>query len=89
METKIEAKKFTLTVKCYGKYLSSIENGDTQDVISFAENYKEPFPTNTIRTALLELKSGETEYIDWHTNNSKLLGMIPEYHRDIFLKRLC
>jgi hypothetical protein len=42
METKIEAKKFTLTVKCYGKYLTSIENVDTQDVISFAENYKEP-----------------------------------------------
>jgi len=85
----MESKKFTLEITCYGKYLSGIENADENGIRSFVENYKEPLPDDIIEKALTKLQIGETMYENWwHINNSKLLTMIPKYHREIKLTRV-
>jgi len=82
-------KKFTLIVTCYTEPLSIIENISEQDMYTYIKNYPEPLPKNIIEKALSELQIGEIMYEDrWHTNNSKLLTMIPKYHREIKLIRL-
>jgi len=83
------AKKFTLQISCYGKYLSGVENADENGIRSFIENHNEPLPEDDIIKALTELKTGEElKDYNWQINKEKLLGMIPENHREIKLKRL-
>ena len=83
------SKKFTLTITCYGKYLSGIENATTEEIVYFVENYHEPLPDLEIKEALLELQVGGIMHDrEYHTNNSKLLTMSPKYHREIKVIRL-
>jgi len=84
----MESKKFTLIITCYGKYLSSIENVDENNIRLFIKNYKEPLPEKIIEKALGKLQINETEYVNWNINKGKLLAMIPKYHREIKLIRL-
>ena len=84
------SKKFTLTITCYGEHLSGIENATTEEVVYFVENYHEPLPDLKIKEALSELQVGGIMHEDrWHINKGKLLTMIPEYHREIKVIRLC
>jgi len=83
------SKKFTLAITCYGKPLSVIENATTEEIVYYIENYHEPLPDLEIKEALSELQvGGIIDDRTWHTNNSKLLTMAPEYHREIKVTRL-
>jgi len=81
-------KIFNLKITCYGKLLSITENSSVEEICNFIDNYKELLPKNSIKEALSTLNIGEKMQMNWHINESKLLGMIPKYNRDIELLRI-
>ena len=83
-----DSKKFTFKITSYGKLLSITENVTLEGLLFFLKNYNESLPKKSINKALSELQIGETMKMNWHINNSKLLGFLPKYNRDIKLTRL-
>jgi hypothetical protein len=83
-------KRFTFTVTCYRKFLYGIENVSKEELLDYLKSLNEPKRPGVswFEEGFSTLKNGETMQLPFQTNEGKLFGMLPEYHREANLKRV-